>query len=102
MKIFGPKQDEVGLSERFKILHNKKHGDLYSSLTGSIFSIMTSRILRWAGHEHGQATNSSRILVKKCQIGYLIRIWKSNIEVALRKLAYVDGSWMEIAQVLIQ
>jgi hypothetical protein len=45
-RIFGPKRDEV--TGEWRKLHNKELHDLYSS--PSIFRIIKSRRMRWAGH----------------------------------------------------
>jgi hypothetical protein len=43
---FGPKRDEV--TGEWRKLHNKELHDLYCS--PSIFQVIKSRIMRWAGH----------------------------------------------------
>ena len=44
--IFGPKRDEV--TGEWRKLHNEELNDLYSS--PSIFRVIKSRIMMWAGH----------------------------------------------------
>jgi hypothetical protein len=45
-RIFGPKRDEVTVG--WRKLHNEELHNLYSS--PSIIRVITSRMMRWAGH----------------------------------------------------
>jgi hypothetical protein len=45
-RVFGLKRDEV--TEESRKLHKEELNDLYSS--PSIFRVIISRIMRWAGH----------------------------------------------------
>jgi hypothetical protein len=62
-RIFGPKRDEV-IGE-WRKLHNEELHDLYSS--PSIFRIIKSRRIRWAGHVAGMGKkrNAYKLLVGK-------------------------------------
>jgi hypothetical protein len=62
-RIFGPKRDEVTVKRRK--LHNEELRDLYSS--PSIFRIIKSRRMRWAGHvaRMGEKRNAYRLLLGK-------------------------------------
>jgi len=46
LRIFGPKRDDV--KREWSKPHNEELNDLYSS--PSIFRVIKSRIMRWAGH----------------------------------------------------
>jgi hypothetical protein len=61
-RIFGPKRD--GAKRGWRKLHNEELHNLYSS--PSIFSIIKSRRMRWAGHvaRMGKKRNVYRLLVE--------------------------------------
>jgi len=62
-RIFGPKMDEV--TGEWGKLHNEELNDLHSSPI--IFRVITSRIIRWAGHvvRMGEKRGVYRVLVGK-------------------------------------
>jgi hypothetical protein len=85
-RIFGPKRDEV--TGGWRGLHNEKLHNLYSS--PSIFRIIKSRRMRWAGHvaRMEEKRNAYRILVGKPEgkrpLGRPRRRWVDNIKMDLR------------------
>jgi hypothetical protein len=99
-RIFRPKSDEV--RERWRKLHNEELHDLYSS--PSIFRIIMSRRMRWAGHatQMGEKRNVYRLLVGKPEgkraLGRTRRRWVDNIKMDLLEIVWGGMDWIGLAQ----
>jgi hypothetical protein len=87
-RIFGPKRDKV--TGEWRTLHNDELNDLYSS--PSIFRVIESRRMRWAGHvaRMGERKGVYRVLVGKPEgkrpLGRPRRRWKDNIKMYLQEV----------------
>jgi hypothetical protein len=101
LRIFGPKSDEV--TREWRRLHNKEHYALYSS--PSIFRVIKSRRLRWAGHvaHMGERRGAYRALVGKPErrrpLGITRHRWEDNIKMDLREVgwrAQTGSIWLRI------
>jgi hypothetical protein len=99
-RIFGPKRDEV--TGGWRKLHNEELHDLYSS--PSIFRIMKSRSMRWAGHvaRMGEKRNAYTLLVGKPEgkrpLGGPRRRCVDNIRMNLVEVGWGDVDWVGLAQ----
>jgi hypothetical protein len=101
MRIFGPRRDEVTGGWR-KLHNNEEPRDFYSS--PSIFKIIKSRRMRWAGHvaQVGKKRNACRLLVGKLEgntpLGRPRRRWVGNIEIDLGEIDWVGVDWISLAE----
>jgi hypothetical protein len=99
-RIFGPKRDEV--TGGWKKLHNEELRDLYSS--PSIFIIIKSRWMRWAGHvaRMGEERNAYRLVVGKSEgkrpLGRSRRRWAENIKMDLLEIGWGGVDWIRLGQ----
>jgi hypothetical protein len=98
--ILGPRMDEV--TAVWKELHNEELSNLYSS--PNMVRVMTSRIMRWAGHlrRMGKRRGLYRVLVGKPEgnrsRGRPRRRWEDNIELDLQEVGCGRMDWIELAQ----
>jgi hypothetical protein len=89
-RIFGPKRD--GVTRGWRELHNEELHNLYSS--PSIFRIIKSRRMRWAGHvaRMGKRRNVYRLLVGKLEGKRPLvrprRVWVDNIRTDLVEMEW--------------
>jgi hypothetical protein len=87
-RIFGSKRD--GVTGGWRKLHNEELHNLYSS--PSIFRIIKSRSMRWAGHvaQMGEKRNVCRLLVVKPEgkrpLGRPRRRWINNVKMDLLEI----------------
>jgi len=99
-RIFEPKRDEV-TGERRK-LHNEELNDLYPS--PSIFRVIKSKIIRWAGRIAG--IGESRDVYKvyfgqpegKRPLRRPRRRWKDNIKMDLQEVGCGSRNCIDLAQ----
>jgi hypothetical protein len=100
LRIFGPKR--AGVMGEWRKLYNEELHNLYSSL--SIFRIIKSRRMRWAGHvaRIGEKRNAYRLLVGKPEgkkpLGRPRRRWIDNIEMDLLGIGLSVVDWIGLAQ----
>ena len=98
--IFGPKKDEVTME--WRKLHNEELNDLYS--LPSIFRVIKSRRMRWAGHlaRMGDRGGVYRVLVRKSGgkilLGRPTRRWEDNNTMDLQEVGCGGKDWIELAQ----
>jgi hypothetical protein len=87
---------------KWRKMHNEKLHDLYSS--PSIFRIMKSRRMRWAGHvaRMGEKMNAYRLLVGKQEgrrpLGKQRRRWVDTIRMDVVEVGWGDLDWIRMAQ----
>jgi hypothetical protein len=99
-RIFGPKRDEV--TGEWRKMHNEELCDLYSSQ--SIFRIMKSRRMRWAGHvaRLREKRNAYRLMVRNPEgrkpLGRPRHRWVDNIRRDLVEVGWGDVEWIGLAQ----
>jgi hypothetical protein len=99
-RIFGPKKDRV--TGGWRQLHSEELHNLISS--PSIFRIIKSRRMRWAGHvaRMGEKKNVYRLLVGKPKgmrpLGRPRRRWIDNIEMDLLTIGLCVVDWIGLAQ----
>ena len=97
--IFGHKRDEV--TEKWRKLHNEELNDLYCS--PSIFRVIKSRRMRWAGHVErmGERRGIGRVLDGRSEgkrpFGRPRCRWEDNIGRDLQEVGLWTGlSWLRI------
>jgi len=99
-RVFGTKRDEV--TGEWRKLHNEELTDLYCS--PSIFLVIKSRRMRWAGHIAcmGERRGVHRVLVGKPQgkraPGRPRRRWEDNIKMELQEVGCGGMDWIELSQ----
>jgi hypothetical protein len=99
-RIFGPKRHKV--TGGWRKLHNEELRDLYS--LPSIFRIIKSRRIRWAGHvvRMGEKRNAYRLLVVKPEgkrpLGRPRRRWLDNIKMNVLEIGWGGVDWIGLAQ----
>jgi hypothetical protein len=99
-RIFGPKRD--GVTGGWRKLHNEELHNLYTS--PSIFRIIKSRRMRWAGHvaRMGEKRNVYRLLVGKPEgkkpLERPRRRWIDNIKMDLLEIGLSVVDWIVLAQ----
>jgi hypothetical protein len=99
-RIFGPKTDEV--TGEWRKLHYEEVNDPYSS--PSIFQVIKSRRMRWAGHlaHMGERRSVYGGLVGKPEgtrtLGRPRHRWEGNIKMDLQELGFGCVDWIELAQ----
>jgi hypothetical protein len=87
-RLYGSRRDEE--TGGWRKLHNEELNDLYSS--PSIFRVIKSRGMRWAGHvtRMGESRVIYRVLVEKTEgkrpTGRPRRRWKDNIKVDVQEV----------------
>jgi hypothetical protein len=90
-EVFGPKRDKV--TGEWRRLHNEDFRDLYLP---SIFRVMKSRRIRWAGRMEriGDRRGSCRVLVVRRggrrQLGRSKLSWDDNIKMDLQEVGWGD------------
>ena len=98
-RIFGPKRDEV--TGEWRELH--KESVMVSYCPPSIFRVIKSRRMRWAGHvaRMGQKRGAYGVLVGKLErkrpFGRPRRRWEDNIKRDLQEVRYESMDWIELA-----
>ena len=99
-RIFGPKRGEV--TGELRKLHNEELNELYSLL--SIFRVIKSRRMRWAGHvaRTGERRSVYRIVVGKPEgnrpLGRPRLKWEDNIKMDLENVTWGGIDWIDMAQ----
>ena len=84
-------------------LYNVELNDLYCS--SSIFRLIKSRRMRWAGHvaHIGERRGIFQVLVGKPEgkrpLGRLRRRWEDNIKMELQEVGCGGMDWIELAQI---
>ena len=99
-RIFGPKRGEV--TEEWRKPHNEERNDLYS--LPSIFRVIKSRRMKWAGHVARLEERSSayRVLVGKSEgkrpLGRPRRRWVDNTKMHLQEVGCRGMDWIDLSQ----
>jgi len=102
-RIFGPKRGEV--TEEWRKPHNEERNDLYS--LPSIFRVIKSRRMKWAGHVARLEERSSayRVLVGKSEgkrpLGRPRLRCEDNIKMDLQEVGFwvwTGSSWLRIGK----
>ena len=99
-RIFEPGADEV--KGEWRKLHIEKLNDLYS--TPSIFRVIKSRRMRWAGHvaRLWERRDVYSVSVEKPKgkrpLGRPRRRWDDNIKMDLQVVGCEGMDWIELAQ----
>jgi len=99
LRIFGPKRDKV--TGKWRKLH-KGLNDLYCS--PSIFRVIRSRRMRWAGHVAcmGDRRGIYRILIGKTEgkkpLGIPRPRWEDNINMDLQEVGCGGMDWIKLVQ----
>ena len=98
-RIFGPKRKEV--TGEWRKLHKDELIDLYSS--PNTLRVITSRIMRWAGHvaSKGESRGAYRVLVGRAEgkrtLGRPRYRWEDNIKMDLQEVGRVKD-WIDLAR----
>ena len=98
--IFWPKRDKV--TGQWRKLHNEELNLLYCS--PSIFRVIKSRGMRWAGHVAGMGEGRRvyRTYVwkpeRKIPLGRSRCRWEDNIKMDFQEIGLGNMEWIELAQ----
>jgi len=99
-RIFGPRRNE--LTGEWKKLRNEELNDLYSS--PSIFRVIKSRRMRWAGHvaRMGVRRDVFRVLVRKPEgkrpLGRPRHRWEDTNKMNLQEVGLGFMDWIMLAE----